>query len=103
MVTFIGFTPTTTGRGFNAAVDLAPVAMAGCLLSVDEGYRLSPDTVGGEYLHLVADGVERTMLDLVDIERDDEGWIRVELRYDGRLDEYLELPDEIDVTTPLPP
>lgn len=86
-----------------SAILTAPFVLAGCIGDDDEAFRLDPDEFEDEYLHLVAEGVDRTSLDLVRLIREDT-WIAVELHYDGVLREHLQpLPDDIDVPTPIPP
>lgn len=89
-------------RSFLAAVAATPIVLAGCL-GDDDGHRLDSDDFEDAYLHLVAEGVARTDLELLELYRDDEGWIHVELQFDGALAEHIRLPEEIEVPTPIRP
>lgn len=90
---------TTTRRSLLTALAAGPLLLAGCLGSDDE-FRLDPEEFEDASLHLVAEGVARSDLELERIRRDEEGWIQLELRFDGALDEHLEIPSGFD--TPVP-
>lgn len=98
----MSLSPTPSRRSFLATVAATPVVLSGCLDS-EETFRLDPDDFEDEYLHLVAEGVTRTDLELVSLIRDDEGWIRADLRHGGPLEEHLDIPPDINVPTPIPP
>lgn len=94
---------TTTRRFVLTALAAGPLLLAGCLGSDDDEFRLDPEEFEDASLHLVAEGVARTDLELERIRRDEEGWIQLDLRFDGALDEHLEIPPGFNVTTPVPP
>lgn len=94
----------TSRRVLLAALGTFPIVLTGgCLESEDNGdFLLNPDEFEDDSLHLTAEGVARTDLELTKVTRSNDGWIRAEMQFDGNLDEHIRIPPGINQPTPVP-